>query len=304
MEPHRTELSDDEVPDAPATPNGEETNSRVNVSPSRAKRVRAVKRSVNSSIAGASESSAETTASEERNSGPRSLTRAQLSSNETLDVPTSPPHHSHVTVRIQRGGSETVVGDDSGQTLNESTVDLDTIYDDVLEDVNRSNQENEIALAASFEEDSEELRARQTQEEQEDEEEEEFDSFVFIASLPPREELPPLPLSPVMPVPARSTAIRKTLILDLDETLVHCSLEAIDDADLTFVVPFQGSEYARRKTGGSFYLYSQVPILFSFLDLGSMFASDRTSKLFSNVLRICLMLPSSQHPSKFTQIDC
>ena len=34
-----------------------------------------------------------------------------------------------------------------------------------------------------------------------------------------------------------------TLVLDLDETLVHCSVEPITNADLTFPVVFNGVEY-------------------------------------------------------------
>jgi CTD small phosphatase-like protein 2 len=34
-----------------------------------------------------------------------------------------------------------------------------------------------------------------------------------------------------------------TLVLDLDETLVHCTVDTIDDADLIFPVVFGGTEY-------------------------------------------------------------
>ena len=36
---------------------------------------------------------------------------------------------------------------------------------------------------------------------------------------------------------------RHTLVLDLDETLVHCSVESIGQPDLTFPVTFNGFFY-------------------------------------------------------------
>lgn len=72
-------------------------------------------------------------------------------------------------------------------------------------------------------------------------EEDEFDPFLFIKNLPP--------LSSAMrnrrsPLPKKSpTAPRITLALDLDETLVHCSVQPIDKAELTFKVAFNGQDY-------------------------------------------------------------
>lgn len=72
-------------------------------------------------------------------------------------------------------------------------------------------------------------------------EEDEFDPFIFIKNLPP--------LSPAMrnrrsPLPKKSLkAPPITLALDLDETLVHCSVQPIDRAELTFKVAFNGMDY-------------------------------------------------------------
>lgn len=72
-------------------------------------------------------------------------------------------------------------------------------------------------------------------------EEDEFDPFLFIKNLPP--------LSPAMrnrrsPLPKKSlTAPKITLALDLDETLVHCSVQPIERAELTFKVAFNGLDY-------------------------------------------------------------
>jgi len=98
--------------------------------------------------------------------------------------------------------------------------------------------------------DSPERKGRQSwsiQEETEDEveefeeEEEEFDPFAFIASLPPlKAEF--LSRPPALPF-RREKSPDITLVLDLDETLVHCSTEPITQAHLTFPVVFNEVEY-------------------------------------------------------------
>jgi len=75
----------------------------------------------------------------------------------------------------------------------------------------------------------------------EEEEEEEFDPFAFIASLPP---LKPEFLNRPVALPSkRHRNPDITLVLDLDETLVHCSTEPIDRAQLTFPIVFSEIEY-------------------------------------------------------------
>lgn len=70
-------------------------------------------------------------------------------------------------------------------------------------------------------------------------EEDEFNPWTFIYSLPPYDTLQPnaVTLPP-------SSVNKKSLVLDLDETLVHCSVDAPESpADLTFPVTFHGNHY-------------------------------------------------------------
>lgn len=77
----------------------------------------------------------------------------------------------------------------------------------------------------------------------EDEEEDEFNPYAFIKSLPNYEDVKSLsPPNPVLP-PKDNDAPPISLVLDLDETLVHCTTEEVANADLTFPVEFHGMTY-------------------------------------------------------------
>lgn len=79
--------------------------------------------------------------------------------------------------------------------------------------------------------------------------EDEFNPYLFIKCLPPYlhaippgwtsrpKALPPLDIT----VPPSIPPI--CLVLDLDETLVHCTVEPVSDADMIFPVEFNGTEY-------------------------------------------------------------
>jgi hypothetical protein len=72
--------------------------------------------------------------------------------------------------------------------------------------------------------------------------EDEFNPYVFIKSLPSYDLVAPL-RPPIALPPKLKTAPPISLVLDLDETLVHCTVEPVDDADLVFPVVFHGMTY-------------------------------------------------------------
>jgi len=80
-----------------------------------------------------------------------------------------------------------------------------------------------------------------------EDDEEEFNPYLFIKSLPPyRMILPPgwasMPKR-LPPVDPTANVPDVCLVLDLDETLVHCTVDPIKDADMVFPVEFNSMEY-------------------------------------------------------------
>mmetsp|Transcript_18153 Transcript_18153/g.27466 ORF Transcript_18153/g.27466 Transcript_18153/m.27466 type:complete len:369 (+) Transcript_18153:77-1183(+) len=75
-----------------------------------------------------------------------------------------------------------------------------------------------------------------------EDEEDDFNPYLFIKSLPRYEFVQHL--RPAVALPKKEPGAPPiTLVLDLDETLVHCTVEHTSDSDLTFPVVFHGMEY-------------------------------------------------------------
>lgn len=80
-------------------------------------------------------------------------------------------------------------------------------------------------------------------EEDEEEDEDEFNPYLFIKYLPQYHTVVPDPSHKIC-LPSKDPGDPPiSLVLDLDETLVHCTVEPIQDADMTFPVLFNGIEY-------------------------------------------------------------
>jgi CTD small phosphatase-like protein 2 len=77
----------------------------------------------------------------------------------------------------------------------------------------------------------------------EDDDPDAFNPYAFIKTLPPHHMVAPLNRTKFVLPPKEDNAPRISLVLDLDETLVHCSIEPVPNADLTFPVNFNGIEY-------------------------------------------------------------
>ncbi len=93
-----------------------------------------------------------------------------------------------------------------------------------------------------------------------DDEEEyvEFDPLLFIKTLPPLEQCIPKYRPVLLPRQTRQCKL-KTLVLDLDETLVHSSLEHSASPDFSFDVRFNNQ--ARCLMGRMLALHGRVPLL-------------------------------------------
>ena len=72
----------------------------------------------------------------------------------------------------------------------------------------------------------------------------EFNPFLFMQQLPPYESVAD-PKKLCLPArrKTRHTGNQLSLVLDLDETLVHCTIEPTSGADVVFPIQFNGVEY-------------------------------------------------------------
>jgi CTD small phosphatase-like protein 2 len=104
--------------------------------------------------------------------------------------------------------------------------------------VSYSSDEDDTAPAVSI---PVNIHHSKTDDNVEEEEEEVFNPYSFIAGLPGHH-LVKVKGKMCLP-PAAHRGDKITLVLDLDETLVHCTVEPIEKPDLVFPVAFNGNVY-------------------------------------------------------------
>ncbi|KAK9803388.1 hypothetical protein WJX72_003872 [[Myrmecia] bisecta] len=155
--------------------------------------------------------------------------------------------HSHSSDDRQSGSSD---HDES---------DVCTLQEVASTDHDDGAKENDAALAVVAE--------AYVEPEEDEDEYAEFDPYSFIKGLPPLQQVVPQWRRSLLPRQTRRFA-RKTLVLDLDETLVHSTLDSFDKVDFTFPVSFNGRQHTVN--------VRQRPHLFTFL--------ERTAQLFEVVV--------------------
>jgi CTD small phosphatase-like protein 2 len=165
-------------------------------------------------------------------------------------------------------GHESVVDADNipplSQTIHQNEHEVNQVESQAstkqAQEVEKQQQQEEEELVTDAQD--------HTQEEEEEEEEEEsaphsFNPFFFMKMLPNYEEIVETPREIVLPAKSRYTP-NICLVLDLDETLVHCTVEEVDNPDLKFPIHFNGIEYVVnvRKRPHMEYFLERVSQLF------------------------------------------
>lgn len=126
---------------------------------------------------------------------------------------------------------KTVVETEEVYTVSTELASDETLSDNSPEKAEKSE---DYHTASEGEHESEEVQ-------DDDGDVDEFDPYLFIANLP---HLHTVQMKrPVALPPKRDTDPEITLVLDLDETLVHCSTEPMDHHEITFPVVFNDIEY-------------------------------------------------------------
>ena len=101
-------------------------------------------------------------------------------------------------------------------------------------------QQQARAIAAAQAAAAQQRQQQQQQQQPDDDDVEEFDPFSFIRNLPPH----PPPLTRPICLPKKTRSSEKiSLVLDLDETLLHSSIVALPTYDIVFPVHFNNVNY-------------------------------------------------------------
>lgn len=134
-------------------------------------------------------------------------------------------------------------GSNDGEEEAAAVTDEDVTMEDTpqKEDELEPVAEEKILVEEEEEATVEEDPSSEVEEEEEDDEDD-FNPYLFIKNLPPYTHVQHLRPQIALP-PKDPNDPPITLVLDLDETLVHCTVEATNDADLMFPVVFHGMEY-------------------------------------------------------------
>ena len=142
------------------------------------------------------------------------------------------------TTSIYNNNNDTNNNSDSNEK-NNYMLNIDTISPPVLNDNIIKNYNGEIS--------------------KQDDDPDAFNPYAFIKTLPPHRTVTPAHRTKFVLPPKEKNAPRISLVLDLDETLVHCSIEPVPNADLTFPVNFNGVEYTvyvRKRPNFEYFLQS------------------------------------------------
>ena len=120
------------------------------------------------------------------------------------------------------------------------SVDTDTDTDTAQDEITSNGHVHPNAHAEADADVSADVSSHDNEQ---DDEEDEFNPYLFIKYLPPYQNVVPYPQHKICLPPKDPSDPTISLVLDLDETLVHCTVEPIPDADMTFPVFFNGVEY-------------------------------------------------------------